>query len=346
MKMKKENKKFQKISDLKEFALIEHLTKNFKSKNRTTIKSIGDDAAVLNYENKEILVTTDLLTEGIHFDLTYVPLIHLGYKSVIVNLSDIYAMNGTPKQITVAIAISKKISLKAIEEFYKGIYLACEKYNVDLIGGDTSSSLTGMQISITAIGEIDISKISYRNSAKKNDLICVSGNLGASYFGLLLLEREKQVLKENPYERIDLNEYKYILQRQLRPEARRDIIESLEKMKIKPNSMIDISDGLSSEILHICKNSEVGCKIFEEKIPIAFETKKIAEIFKIHTTTAALNGGEDYEMLFTISQKDFEKINKISDVSIIGYITDKKDGKKLITNTNEEIDLKAQGWIM
>ncbi|OQY00049.1 MAG: thiamine-phosphate kinase [Bacteroidetes bacterium 4572_128] len=344
--MKKENKKFQKISDLKEFALIEHLTKNFKSKNRTTIKSIGDDAAVLNYENKEILVTTDLLTEGIHFDLTYVPLIHLGYKSVIVNLSDIYAMNGTPKQITVAIAISKKISLKAIEEFYKGIYLACEKYNVDLIGGDTSSSLTGMQISITAIGEIDISKISYRNSAKKNDLICVSGNLGASYFGLLLLEREKQVLKENPYERIDLNEYKYILQRQLRPEARRDIIESLEKMKIKPNSMIDISDGLSSEILHICKNSEVGCKIFEEKIPIAFETKKIAEIFKIHTTTAALNGGEDYEMLFTISQKDFEKINKISDVSIIGYITDKKDGKKLITNTNEEIDLKAQGWTM
>lgn len=344
--MKKENKKFQKISDLKEFALIEHLTKNFKSKNKTTIKSIGDDAAVLNYENKKILVTTDLLTEGIHFDLTYVPLIHLGYKSVIVNLSDIYAMNGTPKQITVAIAISKKISLKAIEEFYKGIYLACEKYNVDLIGGDTSSSLTGMQISITAIGEIDISKITYRSSAKKNDLICVSGDLGASYFGLLLLEREKQVIKENPKERIDLNEYKYILQRQLRPEARGDIIESLEKMKIKPNSMIDISDGLSSEILHICKNSEVGCKIFEEKIPIAFETKKIAETFKIHTTTAALNGGEDYELLFTISQKDFEKINKISDVSIIGYITDKKDGKKLITNTNEEIDLKAQGWIM
>ncbi len=344
--MKKENKNFQKISDLKEFALIEHLTKNFKSKNKTTIKSIGDDAAVLNYENKKILVTTDLLTEGIHFDLTYVPLIHLGYKSVIVNLSDIYAMNGTPKQITVAIAISKKISLKAIEEFYKGIYLACEKYNVDLIGGDTSSSLTGMQISITAIGEIDISKITYRSSAKKNDLICVSGDLGASYFGLLLLEREKQVIKENPKERIDLNEYKYILQRQLRPEARGDIIESLEKMKIKPNSMIDISDGLSSEILHICKNSEVGCKIFEEKIPIAFETKKIAETFKIHTTTAALNGGEDYELLFTISQKDFEKINKISDVSIIGYITDKKDGKKLITNTNEEIDLKAQGWIM
>ncbi len=344
--MKKENKNFQKISDLKEFALIEHLTKNFKSKNKTTIKSIGDDAAVLNYDNKKILVTTDLLTEGIHFDLTYVPLIHLGYKSVIVNLSDIYAMNGTPKQITVAIAISKKISLKAIEEFYKGIYLACEKYNVDLIGGDTSSSLTGMQISITAIGEIDISKITYRSSAKKNDLICVSGDLGASYFGLLLLEREKQVIKENPKERIDLNEYKYILQRQLRPEARGDIIESLEKMKIKPNSMIDISDGLSSEILHICKNSEVGCKIFEEKIPIAFETKKIAETFKIHTTTAALNGGEDYELLFTISQKDFEKINKISDVSIIGYITDKKDGKKLITNTNEEIDLKAQGWIM
>ena len=341
--MKSENDETQ-ISELGEFGLIEHLTKSIKIKNGTTIKGIGDDAAVLDYNNKKILVTTDLLVEGIHFNLIYTPLKHLGYKAVVVNLSDICAMNGVPRQITVSIAISKKFTVEAIEELYEGIRLACEKYGIDLIGGDTSSSLTGLLISVTAIGEANEMDIVYRSGAKVNDLICVSGDLGAAYMGLQLLEREKYMFTENSKIQPDFSGHEYILERQLKPEPRIDIIKKLTEINVKPTSMIDISDGLSSELMHICKNSNVGCKIYSEKIPIDITTCNMANEFNIAPEIAALNGGEDYELLFTVSLKDYEKIKNLKEISVIGNIIDESDGMNLISDDGKQIPITAQGW--
>jgi len=341
--MKSENDETQ-ISELGEFGLIEHLTKSIKIKNGTTIKGIGDDAAVLDYNNKKILVTTDLLVEGIHFNLIYTPLKHLGYKAVVVNLSDICAMNGVPRQITVSIAISKKFTVEAIEELYEGIRLACEKYGIDLIGGDTSSSLTGLLISVTAIGEANETDIVYRSGAKVNDLICVSGDLGAAYMGLQLLEREKYMFTENSKIQPDFSGHEYILERQLKPEPRIDIITKLTEINVKPTSMIDISDGLSSELMHICKNSNVGCKIYSEKIPIDITTCNMANEFNIAPEIAALNGGEDYELLFTVSLKDYEKIKNLKEISVIGNIIDESDGMNLISDDGKQIPITAQGW--
>jgi len=332
------------ISELGEFGLIAHLTDSVKIKNSSTLKGIGDDAAVLDYNGKNILVTTDLLVEGIHFNLIYTPLKHLGYKSVVVNLSDICAMNGIPRQITVSIAISSKFSVEALEELYKGITLACEHYGVDLVGGDTSSSLTGLLISVTAVGEVQQNDIVYRNGAKENDLICVSGDLGGAYMGLQLLEREKKIFSETSQIQPDLARYDYILERQLKPEARTDIIQKLKKTGIKPTSMIDISDGLSSELLHICKNSKTGCRIYSQKIPIDIATCNMANEFNISPETAALNGGEDYELLFTVSLNDYEKIKTIKEISIIGNITKSSEGLNLITADGNFIQITAQGW--
>jgi len=332
------------ISKIGEFKLIETLTKNIKINNSSTIKGVGDDAAVLKYLNNNTLITTDLLVEGIHFNLIYTPLKHLGYKSVIVNLSDLCAMNATPKQITVSIAISKKFCVEDIEELYSGILSACKKYNVDLIGGDTSSSLTGLLISITAIGEAKEEKIVYRNGAKLNDLICVSGNLGAAYMGLQLLEREKVIFADNSKVQPDFLGHEYLLERQLKPEARLDIIKTLETNNIFPTSMIDVSDGLSSEILHICNNSKVGCKLYLDKIPIDITTCNMADEFNIAPEVAALNGGEDYELLFTAPLSDYEKIRKIKDISIIGSITEDSFGKKLLDSKGNQSDIVAQGW--
>lgn len=332
------------LSELGEFGLIKHLTKNIEIKNPETIKGVGDDAAVLNYKNKQIVVTTDLLIEGIHFNLMYVPLKHLGYKAVVVNLSDVYAMNGIPKQITVSLAISNRFSLEAIEELYEGIKLACDNYKVDLIGGDTSASASGMIISISAIGEVEKEDITYRHTAKENDLICVSGDLGAAYAGLQLLERENEIYNKTPEIQPELKGYDYILERQLKPEARGDIIKILSDIKVKPTSMIDISDGLSSEILHICDASSVGCKIFEDKIPIAAETGSFAKEINIDSTVFAMNGGEDYELLFTVSQDDFEKIKSNEYITIIGHISGNKDEKHLIARDGTPVKLEAQGW--
>jgi thiamine-monophosphate kinase len=332
------------ISELGEFGLINHLTKDIKIKNKSTLKGIGDDAAVLDYQNKKIVVTTDLLVEGIHFDFTYTPLKHLGYKAAVVNFSDVYAMNAQPKQITVAIALSSKFTLKAIEELYSGIRLACENYNVDFVGGDTSSSITGLTLSITAIGECDDENIVYRNTAKVNDIVCVSGDLGGAYMGLQLLEREKQVFEKDPNFKPQLDKYDYILERQLKPEARRDIVKLLKDNNICPTSMIDISDGLSSEVLHICKDSMVGCSLYEEKIPINQQTKDMAIELNINPVVCALNGGEDYELLFTVSINDYEKIKNLQNISIIGHITKEGDGVNLITNDNKNIPITAQGW--
>lgn len=332
------------ISDLGEFELIKYLTKNIKLKNKSSIYGVGDDAAVINTKNHQV-VTSDLLVEGIHFDLMYTPLKHLGYKSVIANISDIYAMNAIPKQITVSIAMSSKFTLENIEELYSGIYLACEKYGVDLIGGDTSSSVTGLLISITAIGEIENkNNIVYRNGAKLNDLICVSGDLGAAYMGLQLLEREKKVFIETGTQQPDLDGYDYVLERFLKPEARKDIIELLNKIKVQPSSMIDISDGLSSELMHICTQSKVGCNIYAEKIPIDLTTINIAEKFNIESMIPVLNGGEDYELLFTVSISDFDKIKDQTDIKIIGNIAEENNGKNIITNDGNAIELQAQGW--
>ena len=332
------------VSELGEFGLIRHLTKDLKLKNKTSVMGVGDDAAVIDCSDKQMVITSDLLTEGIHFDLTYTPLKHLGYKAAIVNFSDVYAMNAIPKQITVSIAISGKFSVNAIDELYAGIKLACDRYNVDLIGGDTSSSLTGLTIAITAIGEADKDKLTYRNGAGVNDLICVSGDLGSAYLGLLLLEREKEVFNVNPKMQPQLKGYDYILERHLKPEARKEIIEFFEDENIKPTSMIDISDGLSSEILHICQQSQVGCKIFEDKIPIDIVAGNMAEEFHMVSSTAALNGGEDYELLFTVSLNDYDKIKSNPLISIIGHITAKEDGRFLISKGEQEIELKAQGW--
>lgn len=337
------DKKFTPLSDLGEFGLIDHLTKDFKISHQSTIKGIGDDAAVLEYGNEEIVVTTDLLAEGVHFNLVYTPLKHLGYKAVVVNLSDVYAMNAQPRQITVSMAVSSKFSVEDLEELYFGIKLACEKYNVDLIGGDTTSSYTGLIISVTAIGHVTKKKI-LRSGAQVNDLICVSGNLGAAYMGLQLLERERKIFEKVGVSKPDFGMYSYILERQLRPEARKDIIEILEKANILPTSMIDISDGLSSEITHICNASDLGCYIYQEKIPIAEETIAMAEEFNLPPLTAALNGGEDYELLFTVPVSDFEKMAAIPEISIIGHMAPKNQACQLVLNSGDEIDIVAQGW--
>ncbi len=342
--MEHKNKIKTSISTLGEFGLIEHLTQNIKHINQSTKMGVGDDAAVLSYNRKEILVTTDLLLEGVHFNLVYTPLKHLGYKSVVVNLSDIYAMNGQPKQITVSLGISSRFHLEDMDELYEGILLACKNYGVDLVGGDTSSSMTGLSISITAIGEAEKDKVVYRNKAKVNDLICVSGDLGAAYLGLQLLERERELFDSDTDVKPQLSGYEYIVGRQLKPEARKDIINSLNENGIVPTSMIDISDGLSSDIMHITKNSVCGCQLYSEKIPLVEESIKMAEEFNIDPLTAALNGGEDYELLFTTDIHDFEKIKKLKNVHVIGHITEPGSGNILITPDGNSITLKAQGW--
>lgn len=329
-----------------EFGLIDHLTKGIEPLHKSTVKGVGDDAAVLSYPaDKQVLVTTDLLLEGVHFDLVYTPLKHLGYKAAVVNFSDIYAMNGTPKQITVSLGISKRFSVEDMEMLYAGIRLACEDYGVDIVGGDTTSSLTGLTISITCIGEAEKDKIVYRNGAQETDLICVSGNLGAAYMGLQLLEREKAVMKGADKDiQPDFAGKEYILERQLKPEARKDIIEKLAEAGIQPTAMMDISDGLSSELLHICKQSNKGCRIYEEHLPIDYQTAAMAEEFNMNLTTCALNGGEDYELLFTVPLACHEKIQDISDIRLIGHITKPALGCALITRDGQEFELKAQGW--
>ena len=332
------------IATLGEFGLIRHLTEKIELKNESTVKGVGDDAAVLDYKEKQVLVTTDLLLEGIHFDLTYVPLKHLGYKSAVVNFSDIYAMNGKPKQITVSLGISKRFSVEELEEFYSGLQLACDIYGVDIVGGDTSASLTGLCISITCIGEGEKEKIVTRNGAKDTDLVCVSGDLGAAYMGLQLLEREKRVFKEEKEFTPDFTGKEYLLERQLKPEARKDIIELLDKAGIVPTSMMDISDGLSSELLHISKQSNVGCRIYEDRIPIDYQTAAMAEQFNMNLSTAALNGGEDYELLFTVPLTVHDKVSEMKGVKVIGHITRPELGNYLVGRDGGEVELKAQGW--
>lgn len=332
------------ISTLGEFGLIDHLTQNITLTNKSTLKGVGDDAAVLDYTDKQVLVTTDLLLEGVHFDLTYVPLKHLGYKSAVVNFSDIYAMNGQPKQITVSLGISKRFSIEDLEELYSGIRLACDVYGVDLVGGDTSASLTGLSISITCIGEGEPGKVVYRNGAKETDLICVSGDLGAAYMGLQLLEREKKVFQGEKDFTPDFSGKEYLLERQLKPEARKDIIELLRNNGILPTAMMDISDGLSSELLHIAKQSHVGCRIYEERIPIDYQTAVMAEQFNMNLVTAALNGGEDYELLFTVPLTEHDKIDAMQGVKVIGYITKAELDNYLVGRDGGEVELKAQGW--
>lgn len=332
------------IATLGEFGLIRHLTEKIELKNDSTVKGVGDDAAVLDYQDKQVLVTTDLLLEGIHFDLTYVPLKHVGYKSAVVNFSDIYAMNGKPKQITVSLGVSKRFSVEDLEEFYSGLRLACDIYGVDIVGGDTSASLTGLCISITCIGEGEKSKIVTRSGAKDTDLVCVSGDLGAAYMGLQLLEREKRIFKGEKEFTPDFAGKEYLLERQLKPEARKDIIELLDKAGIVPTAMMDISDGLSSELLHISKESNVGCRIYEDRIPIDYQTAAMAEQFNMNLSTAALNGGEDYELLFTVPLTDHEKVSDIKGVKVIGHITRPELGNYLVGRDGGEVELKAQGW--
>ena len=348
------------ISKLGEFGLIHHLTDNIKIKNESTLKGVGDDCAVLHCPDSEVLVTTDMLMEGVHFDLTYIDLQHLGYKSAMVNISDIFAMNGTPRQLTVSIALSKRFKVEDMEEFYSGLRMACDKWGVDIVGGDTTSSYTGLAISITCIGEARKEDIVYRNGAKDTDLICVTGDLGAAYMGLQLLEREKSVY----YQQVDearkkndkraLEELKgfqpdfagkeYLLQRQLQTEARGDIIARFRELNIRPTAMMDISDGLSSELMHICKQSNCGCRIYEKNIPIDYQTAVMAEELNMNVTTCALNGGEDYELLFTVPIGDHEKIQQMDNVKLIGHITRPELGQMLVTRDNQEFELKAQGW--
>lgn len=348
------------ISKLGEFGLIHHLTDNIKIKNESTVKGVGDDCAVLHYPDSEVLVTTDMLMEGVHFDLTYIDLQHLGYKSAMVNISDIFAMNGTPRQLTVSIALSKRFKVEDMEEFYSGLRMACDKWGVDIVGGDTTSSYTGLAVSITCIGEARKEDIVYRNGAKDTDLICVTGDLGAAYMGLQLLEREKSVY----YQQVDearkkndkraLEELKgfqpdfagkeYLLQRQLQTEARGDIIARFRELNIRPTAMMDISDGLSSELMHICKQSNCGCRIYEKNIPIDYQTAVMAEELNMNVTTCALNGGEDYELLFTVPIGDHEKIQQMDNVKLIGHITRPELGQMLVTRDNQEFELKAQGW--
>ncbi|MGZ4035183.1 MAG: thiamine-phosphate kinase [Bacteroidia bacterium] len=339
-----ENTDRTELSSLGEFGLIKHLTQFIKIKNESTVKGIGDDAAVIDYKGKQTLISTDMLVEGVHFDLAYVPLKHLGFKSVSVNLSDIYAMNGSPKQITISLAISNRFSVEAMEELYAGFMMACAKHDVDIIGGDTTTSKSGLVISITAIGEANSDDIVFRNGAKDGNLLCVTGDLGAAYVGLQLLEREKQIFLESPGVQPDLEGNDYILERQLKPEARKDIPILLKKLEVKPTAMIDISDGLASEILHITSQSNVGCNLYEEKIPIDPSTYNMAREFNMDPTICALNGGEDYELLFTIDASDFPKIKANPDITVIGHITAEKDGVNLITKGGTSVTLTAQGW--
>lgn len=333
------------ISTLGEFGLIDRLTENLPKLNESTLRGVGDDAAVMHYESKnDVLVTTDLLLENVHFDLTYVPLKHLGYKCAVVNFSDIYAMNGYPRQITVSLGISRRFTIEHIEELYAGIRLACEAYGVDLVGGDTSASNQGLVISITCLGEAQRDKIVYRDGAHPTDLICVSGNLGAAYMGLQLLEREKVASAGRKDFVPDFSGKEYLIERQLKPEARRDIIEELASAGIKPTAMMDVSDGLSSELIHICKQSDTGCRVYEDRIPIDYQTAVMAEELNMNLVTAALNGGEDYELLFTVPLTDKEKIDNLKDVRLIGYVTDKAEGCAMVTRDGNEIPLKAQGW--
>ena len=332
------------LSDLGEFGLIDHLTKNFKITKSSTVKGIGDDAAVLNFENKQVVVTTDLLIEGVHFDLSYMPLKHLGYKAVIVNLSDVYAMNAVATQVTISIAVSNRFPLEALEDLYAGIETAASIYNIDVVGGDTTSSNKGLLISVTAIGEVAADDVVYRSGAQPNDLLVVSGDLGAAYMGLQILEREKEVFKVNPNNQPDLEMYTYLIERQLKPEARKDIIKLLKDLDVKPTAMIDISDGLSSEIIHLCKQSQVGCDLYEAKIPLDPQVIAACEEFNIDSTTIALNGGEDYELLFTISQKDFPKIKANPSLTVIGFMKEASAGIDLVTRAETKIPIKAQGW--
>ena len=344
------------IKELGEFGLIGHLTKDIKLKNESTKKGVGDDCAVMHYGDKETLVSTDMLMEGVHFDLTYVDMKHLGYKSAMVNISDIFAMGGTPRQMTVSIALSKRFKVEDIEDFYDGLRMACDKWNVDIVGGDTTSSLTGLAISITVLGDADKEDVIYRSGAKDTDLICVSGNLGAAYCGLQLLEREKSVYymqlqearKKNKDAVVDFQPdfsgREYLLERQLQPEARGDILKTLRQAGVRPTSMIDISDGLSSEIMHICKESNTGCRLFEKEIPIDYQTAVMAEEMNMNLSTCALNGGEDYELLFTCPIGDYEKVKELDDIRIIGHITKKELGTLLVTRDGQEFPLKAQGW--
>lgn len=341
-----ENKDQSKTSlgQLGEFGLISHITKNFTINQESTIKGIGDDAAVLDFKTKNVVVSTDLLVEGVHFDLSYMPLKHLGYKAVVVNVSDICAMNAVPTQVTVSIAVSNRFPLEAIEELYEGIRLACDAYKVDLIGGDTTSSTTGLLISVTALGEVTTNKVVYRSGAQDNDLLVVTGDIGSAYMGLQVLEREKQVFLVNPQNQPDLEEYSYIIERQLKPEARTDIKELLNKLEIKPTSMIDVSDGISSEIMHICKASGVGCNLYEDKLPLDPQFINVCEEFNLDSTTIAINGGEDYELLFTIPMSDFEKIKGNPNMSIIGHMVPEGEGIHLVTRENTKLPLKARGW--
>ena len=348
------------ISKLGEFGLIHHLTDNIKTKNESTIKGVGDDCAVLHYPDSEVLVTTDMLMEGVHFDLTYIDMQHLGYKSAMVNISDIFAMNGTPRQLTVSLALSKRFKVEDMEQFYSGLRMACEKWGVDIAGGDTTSSYTGLAISITCIGEARKEDIVYRNGAKDTDLICVTGDLGAAYMGLQLLEREKSVYYQQVDEARKKNDKRaleqlrdfqpdfagkeYLLQRQLQTEARGDIIARFRELNIHPTAMMDISDGLSSELMHICKQSNCGCRIYEKNIPIDYQTAVMAEELNMNVTTCALNGGEDYELLFTVPIGDHEKIQQMDGVKLIGHITRPELGQMLVTRDNQEFELKAQGW--
>lgn len=348
------------IAKLGEFGLIHHLTDDLKVKNASTKYGVGDDCAVMHYPNTEVLVTTDMLMEGVHFDLTYIDLEHLGYKSAMVNISDIFAMNGRPRQMIVSIALSKRFAVEDMEQFYSGLRMACDKWNVDIVGGDTTSSYTGLAISITCIGECSEEQIVYRNGAKDTDLICVSGDLGAAYMGLQLLEREKSVYyqqvdearKKNDKQALealsnfqpDFAGKEYLLQRQLKPEARGDVLKQLRDLNIRPTSMMDISDGLSSELMHICEQSKCGCRIYEKNIPIDYQTAVMAEEMNMNVTTCALNGGEDYELLFTVPIGDHDKIERLEDVKLIGHITKSEFGKILVTRDNAEFELKAQGW--
>ncbi len=332
------------LSQVGEFGLIDHLTKHFEVGNESTLKGIGDDAAVLDFKDKKVVVSTDLLIEGVHFDLAYMPLKHLGYKSVVVNVSDICAMNAKPTQITVSIAVSNRFPLEALEELFAGIALAAKQYKVDVIGGDTTSSQKGLIISITVLGEADESEIVYRNGAKPNDLIVVSGDIGAAYMGLQVLEREKQVFQVNPNSQPDLESYTYLVERQLKPEARTDIRTLLHALEIKPTSMIDISDGLSSEVIHLCRQSNTGCNVFEEKLPIDPQLINVCEEFNIDSTTVAINGGEDYELLFTVPLEDFDKLKGNPNLTVIGHMTEPAEGMHLVTRANTKIALKARGW--
>lgn len=332
------------LAELGEFGLINHITQYFKVHQETTVKAVGDDAAVLGKSDKETLVTTDLLIEGVHFDLSYMPLKHLGYKAVMVNLSDLYAMNADAQQITVSIAVSNRFTIEAIEELYAGIQLACETYKIDLIGGDTTSSTTGILISVTAIGKANKEDIVYRDGAKPTDLIVTTGDVGAAYLGLQVLEREKEVFKVNPQNQPDLDKYTYLIERQLKPEARKDIPELLKELEVKPTAMIDISDGIASELFHICTQSKVGCKIYEDKLPLDPQVISTCEEFQLDSTMVALSGGEDYELLFTVAISEFDKIKGNPNLTVIGHIAEENQGLQLITRANQEIELQAQGW--